>query len=120
MDDAEYSAVVAAAEKVGLKPARFVKDAALMRARASTDPKKAQREVVPVLTVEQESVLRGLLVNIRGIRGLLNQIAKNANIVAKGGESEVPLVDACVSAVDNSNQVFDQVRNALASAGAQI
>jgi hypothetical protein len=51
---------------------------------------------------------------------LLNQIAKNANIVAKGGEGEAPLVDACQSAVENSNQVFDQVKNALASAGAQV
>jgi hypothetical protein len=110
MDEAEYAAV---------KTARFVRDAALMRARASTG-QDAEMELVPVISVEQESVLRGLLINLRGVRGLLNQIAKNANIVAKGGEGEAPLVDACQSAVENSNQVFDQVKNALASAGAQV
>ena len=119
MDEAEYAAVKTAAERVGLKPARFVRDAALMRARASTG-QDAEMELVPVISVEQENVLRGLLINLRGVRGLLNQIAKNANIVAKGGEGEAPLVDACQSAVENSNQVFDQVKNALASAGAQV
>ena len=70
-----------------------------------------------ILTADQEQMIRGLVVNIRGTRGLLNQVAKQLNIYAISGSGSPPSFQECQAAIGNADEVYNSIKAVVADWG---
>lgn len=119
MTDEDFEQVKAAGALQGKSPSLFVRESALMRARrAETDG--SDEKVAPLMTAEQELLARGLMTNLRGVRGLLNQIAKKLNIYAASGAGSPPAYEDCEAAINATNETVRELKDAVAAWGGKL
>lgn len=122
MKPEDYALVEEAAAKLDVYPSTFVRQAALMRARTAggTDPSEGSEKQTALMTAEQERLVRGLLVNLRGSRGLLNQIAKALNIYLKSGRGDLPTDKECLAAITSVDTATQEITQKVAEWGGEV
>ena len=118
----DYALVEEAAAKLDVFPSTFVRQAAVMRARTahSADPAEGSQTQAALMTAEQERLVRGLLVNLRGSRGLLNQIAKALNIYLKSGRGDLPTDKECLAAIASVDTATREITKKVAEWGGEV
>lgn len=118
----DYALVEEAAAKLEVFPSTFVRQAALMRARAArgANPAEGADKQAALMTAEQERLVLGLLTNLRGSRGLLNQIAKGLNIYVKSGKGTLPAMEECRAAIQSIDSATKEIRNQVSEWGGEV
>ncbi len=118
MSEADFARVKSAAEQQGKRPSAFVREAALVRSRLS-EPTRTE-PTLALLSLDQEQMIRGLVINLRGVRGLLNQIAKKLNVYDATQSGEPPLLEDCESAIGTADKTVKDIQKTVSAWGVNI
>lgn len=123
MKPEDFELVTTAAARLDVYPSTFIREAALMRARiagGTGGQTEVSEKTQAIMTAEQERLAKGLLVNLRGSRGLLNQIARVLNIYAKSGKGDLPSSDECLAAIASVDAATREIEKKVSEWGGDV